>query len=180
MMYKKCIPFAYAKSIFEINYENLSKQGVTTLFFDLDNTIIDYNENVVSGKNLEFLENLTKTFNVAVVSNSKIKRVKKAMSLSNIPYIHFARKPLKIGFKKALKIYNAKPSEVAMVGDQIMTDCLGANRMKFKPILVTPVAKKTDHIYTRFNRVLERHFIKKIKKKCPDIYNERLKPYVGN
>jgi predicted HAD superfamily phosphohydrolase YqeG len=39
-VYQKCIPTEYVSSIFEIQYENLKKQGIKSLFFDLDNTII--------------------------------------------------------------------------------------------------------------------------------------------
>lgn len=177
-MLKKFIPFAYAKSIFDVDYENLRKQGVTTLFFDLDNTIISYDEHIIEGERLKLLEALSKTFKVLIISNSKIKRVSNAVEHTGLPYVHFATKPLKRGFKKGLKKVQSKRSEVAVIGDQLMTDCFGANRMKFKAILVYPVVKKSDHKYTRFNRKLERFVIKKIMKKYPKLYEERLKAYV--
>ena len=41
-MFKKFIPFAHAKSIYEIDPEFFKKQGVKTLFIDLDNTLDSY------------------------------------------------------------------------------------------------------------------------------------------
>ena len=49
--------------------------------------------------------------------------------------------------------------EVAVVGDQIFTDILGANRCKMFSILVEPIKEK-DMLITRIKRPIE-NFIKK-------------------
>ena len=59
-----------------------------------------------------------------------------------------------------------------------MTDIFGANRSKINSILVKPIDKLTDILPTRINRRLELHYLKKIKKKYPDIYNDKLEAYV--
>ena len=51
-------------------------------------------------------------------------------------------KPFKKKFKKILKLYKLDIYEVALVGDQLLTDILGANRMGFTSILVNQVGKK--------------------------------------
>lgn len=178
-IYKKIIPSKYVHSIMDINYNELKEQGIKALFFDLDNTIIPYDINVIPTNIKDFLENLNKDFKVLIISNSRYKRVSNACkNLDEIPFVKFARKPLKFGFKKALKKVNVKRDEVCVIGDQIMTDILGANRMKFKKaILVRPVKQRTDHIFTRFNRKIENIFIRKVKRKKPEIYKEVLKEY---
>ena len=56
----------------------------------------------------------------------------------------FAKKPLKSGFKKALEKLEMKPEQVAVVGDQIFTDVVGAKRMKMFSILVKQVGEKCN------------------------------------
>ena len=51
-----------------------------------------------------------------------------------------------------------------MVGDQLMTDILGANRAKVNSILVVPVKEK-DGWATYLNRRIERVIMKYFKKK---------------
>ena len=43
-------PDMYKKDIYEINYEKLQDLGIKYLFFDLDNTIITYKENMPNDK----------------------------------------------------------------------------------------------------------------------------------
>ncbi|MDY0276881.1 MAG: YqeG family HAD IIIA-type phosphatase [Acholeplasma sp.] len=177
--YKKFIPTQYVKDIKEIKYDCLLKQGIKALFFDLDNTIIPYDISVIPPEIKNYLEQLNEDFKVVVVSNSRKKRVYNAtINLEKINVVKFARKPFKFGFKKALKFVGLKPSEVALIGDQLMTDVYGGNRMKFKEIiLVKPVKQKSDHLFTRINRYFERRMIKKISIKEPEIYEKVLSQY---
>jgi HAD superfamily phosphatase (TIGR01668 family) len=179
-IYKKCIPFAYYASIFEIPYQNLKEQGVKSLFFDLDNTIIGYDENELSKKHLDFFKKLSKNFNVLIISNSNYKRVYHAVKESGLPFIWYAKKPLKFGFKKALKMIGTSKDESVLIGDQLMTDIFGANRMGLKAILVQSVKRKSDRKITQFNRKIERIILKKIEKKSPQLYLERLSKYVND
>lgn len=178
-IYKKIIPSEYVLSINDINYDELKKQGIKALFFDLDNTIIPYDINVIPKEMEDLLHKLNEDFKVLVISNSRYKRVSTAcQNLKNIPFVKFARKPLKFGFKKALKKVGVKKEEVCVIGDQMMTDILGARRMKFKhAILVKPVKQRTDHIFTRTNRKIENIFIRKVKRKMPETYEKVLREY---
>lgn len=49
---------------------------------------------------------------------------------------------------------NYPSSQIAVLGDQLLTDMLGANRMKFYTILTKPVAQK-DLTCTKVNRIFE-------------------------
>ena len=52
--------------------------------------------------------------------------------------------------------------EIAVLGDQLLTDMLGANRIGFYTILTNPVAKK-DLTCTKINRVFENMVYKILK-----------------
>lgn len=177
--YQKCIPDYYFKSIFEIPYHTLKEQGINTLFFDLDNTIISYDEEVLSKKQIELLEGLSKTFKIAVLSNSGYSRVSTALKNTTFSYVYHSVKPLKYGFKKGLKITNSKRNEVLVIGDQLMTDVLGAHRVDLKVALIESVKRKSDRKITKFNRKIEKFVLKKIMKKYPALYESRLEAYVN-
>jgi hypothetical protein len=179
-LYQKCIPDFYYQSIFEIPYQTLKEQGISTLFFDLDNTIIGYDEEILSKKQIKFLSDLSKTFKVVILSNSGKKRVSKALSHTDFDYIYHAVKPLKFGFKKALRITQSKKDEVMVIGDQLMTDIFGAHRTKIKASLIRSVKRKSDRMITKFNRKIEKFILKRIQKKYPKLYQSRLEQYVSD
>ena len=96
-----------------------------------------------------------------IVSNSnKTDKVKMVANLLKIHYIKFATKPLKRGFKKAIKVLDFPSENIAVVGDQIFTDVIGANRMKMISILVEPLDEK-DIWMTKIKRPIENFVIKK-------------------
>lgn len=57
-----------------------------------------------------------------------------------------------------------RPEEVAMVGDQLLTDVMGGNRLKLYTFLVRPVAQ-SDGFVTRFNRFVERRVFNDLQRK---------------
>lgn len=178
--YQKCIPHRYDVSIFDIDYKMLKKQGIHALFFDLDNTIIGYDQVHLNDEHRAFLISLQKDFSVVILSNTSFARVSKALEGLDIPFIYHATKPLKRGFKKALHLVKASSKETEMIGDQLMTDIFGANRMGIETILIRSVKRKSDRWMTKINRVFERFVLNRIQKKYPDLYLERLKDYVDD
>lgn len=177
-LYKLCIPTKFHFNIKDIDYHQLEKQGIKTLFFDLDNTVISYDEDTIQGENAELLKELQKTFKVVIVSNSGYKRVLTACHKEQLKFVHSAKKPLKSGFKKALLMSQSDIKSSVFIGDQLMTDVLGANRLGMQTIFVYPVKKRSDHIFTRINRRIEKNMINKIKKYEPEHYHQVIKPYV--
>ena len=177
--YARCIPDFSYKSVYEIPYNGLFIRGVTTLFFDLDNTLIAYNQPKLSEKLVEFLNNLSNYFQIIILSNNKKNRVEAAIG-KNFQFVYSAKKPLKSGFKKALKMANEPAYKVAVIGDQLLTDIYGAWRIQAaRKILVRPIRRNTDILSTRINRYFEQKVMNKIKKKKPLMYDSRFKNYLG-
>lgn len=148
-------PNIYLKNVKEITYDMLKKNNIKGLILDVDNTLIDYYKKMPDGtKNwCENLRNCNIKFCIASNSNNKDK-IKQVANTLNIPYISFAKKPLKMGLNRARKIMNLENEEVAVVGDQIFTDVLGANRCKMFSILVEPIMEK-DMLITIIKRPIE-------------------------
>lgn len=158
-------PNFYFKNVTEITIEFLKENNIDALILDVDNTLLDFDLKYVEGLE-KWYKNISKNnIKCMIVSNSnKTKKVEMVAEFLNIPYIKFATKPLKRGFKKALKILDIPNKNVAAVGDQIFTDVIGANRMKMVSILVEPLAEK-DIWMTRLKRPIENFVIKKYLKK---------------
>ena len=177
---KHFIPSLYVNTIFDIDYNKLYEDGIRLILTDLDNTLISYKETDPLEAQYDWVKKMKEIgFEIIIVSNNSHKdRVSHFAKLLDIKYLNFALKPTKIG--KALKMANKKyePEEVIALGDQLMTDILVANRMKFHSVLVKAVDRKSDILPTRINRKLEGHVLKVLKKKETESYNEKLLQYV--
>ena len=158
------IPDVYQKSIYTINYDKLKKNGIKCLLFDLDNTIAPYKVSEPDSKVKELFARLQDDFKVIIISNNGKDRVKPFKEKLNVDAACNSRKPFKTKYKKILEIYHFDVSEVACIGDQILTDILGANRMEFTSILVNRMAKY-ETIFTKFNRFFEKFILKSLAKK---------------
>lgn len=154
-------PDLYLNSVIDINATLLKKNKLEALILDVDNTLIDYYKNLIDGAE-DWCENLkSEGIKCIILSNSnKKEKVETVAKKLGIKYVMFAKKPLKSGFKKALEKLEMKPEQVAVVGDQIFTDVVGAKRMKMFSILVKQVGEK-DIFITKVKRPIENAIIKK-------------------
>ncbi|MBR3152725.1 MAG: YqeG family HAD IIIA-type phosphatase [Clostridia bacterium] len=154
-------PDLYLDSVKYINSELLKKNNIKGLIIDVDNTLIDYDRNLIPGA-VEWCENLkSEGINCMILSNTNKKdKVEGVAEILDLPYIMFAQKPFKRGFKKAVEQLGLKAEEIAVVGDQIFTDVIGANRMNMFSILVKQVGEK-DILITKVKRPLENYIVKK-------------------
>ena len=154
-------PKEYINSVKEITINFIEKYNLKGLILDVDNTLIDYYKKMPDGIN-EWAEEMKKAgIKLYILSNSnKKEKVEAVAKKLNIEYINFAKKPFKTGFLKIKKIMDLNSENIGVVGDQIFTDVLGANRCKMFSILVRPIDEK-DIFITKFNRFLEKIIIKK-------------------
>ena len=148
-------PNAYFKKVEDITIEFLQKNKMKALILDIDNTLIDYHKNLseeVKNWAKELKGQGTKLY---ILSNTNQKeKVEKVANELEIPYIYFAKKPLKSGFLKIQRKLKEEPEKIGVVGDQIFTDILGGNRCHMFTILVDPINPK-DFWYTAWKRPIE-------------------------
>ena len=143
------------RSVEEVDLKVLKERDVNYILLDLDNTIIDFYRNMSDSVITWVNKAKEMNFKVYILSNTnKIDKVSKAAKTLNIEYISSAGKPFKRGFKKAIKRFGIIENETAMIGDQVLTDVVGANTMNMISVYVDPIAKK-EHFYTRWKRPLE-------------------------
>ena len=153
-------PKEYLKSVRDITIEFLKKNNIQGLILDVDNTLLDYYKNIPEGIE-EWSNNIKKHgIKCCILSNTnKINKVEFIAKKLELPYVYFAKKPSKSGFIKAKNILDIECSNIAVVGDQIFTDVIGANRCKMYSILVDPISEK-DILMTRIKRPIEKFVIK--------------------
>lgn len=160
---KRIIPDMYKKNIYEINYEKLKKMGKKYLFFDLDNTIISYLQNKPTKENKILFDKLKKMeFEVFIFSNSPSNRLEPFEKELNVKAFSGSMKPLKKGYKKVLNMYDK--DKCVFIGDQIMTDVIGAKRNGLYVIFIDRINNK-EPIYTKFWRFFEFFVLKRYERK---------------
>ena len=161
----KYVPKMYKKTIIDIPYDKLLKDGIKCLVFDLDNTIATVDEKVPSKEIKDLFKKINKDFTIFILSNNhRGNRVKTFALELGCKSICFACKPFTRGLKKIAQNNNFKKEEMVIIGDQLVTDIYAGSRYGIKTILVDPITEK-DLWITKLNRLEENRKFRKYKKK---------------
>ncbi len=157
-------PDVYKKSIHDIDYERLRQEGIKCLVFDLDNTLGLIDEVNCPELSKKLLQQLKKKFIVYISSNNTGRRLQPYLEALDVRGIAWSFKPLPRGLRKIERETGVKNVEMAMIGDQVITDVISGNLNGSKTILVDPLGDK-DLKITGINRKIERVLVKKMEKK---------------
>ena len=155
-MFKSFIPFAHAQSIYEIEVDFFLKNGVKTLFIDLDNTLDSYRATEPQERTIVLIKKLRDAgINPVIISNNKARRVCIYADKLGVEYLASARKPFSKKIKAEIARRGLTNNEVMLVGDQMMTDVLAAHGAKIRVVLTEKVVKE-DQWTTHINRLMDR------------------------
>lgn len=159
------MPDEYHKSIYTIDYKKLKRQGIKCLLFDLDNTLVPCSVDKPTKKLRDHFAELEEMgFKLIIISNSPKRRLAAFKEGLNVDTSASSFKPKKEKYEKILNEYKFNTEEIAAIGDQLLTDIFGANRMSIRSILVNPISN-VDFFATFFNRFLERIIMNRLHKK---------------
>ena len=135
------IPTYVCGSIRDIDWPALAGRGVRLVLADLDNTLIPYSASQPTEELRRWkaeLEGLGMT--LFVLSNSrKSRRCPEFCRALDVPYLRHAGKPSPKGFRQAMAGQGVTAEQTVMVGDQLFTDALGANRAGVPVYLARPI-----------------------------------------
>ncbi|MBQ8042698.1 MAG: YqeG family HAD IIIA-type phosphatase [Clostridia bacterium] len=160
---KRFKPTYIIESVEKIPFVLLERDNIKGLIFDVDNTISTMGKGITEGCYKWIKEAKKLGYKVCILSNSvNLKKVRKIMQDLDVLGLCFAKKPSTKGFAMALDLLDLKKEEVIMIGDQVFTDVLGANRFGIKSILVNPINKK-EGPFTLIKRPFEKIILKKLK-----------------
>lgn len=159
-------PRIYLESICEIDIEQLEKNGIKTLLFDVDNTITTWNCPQINDDVILWFEKLQKSsLEGCIISNNSAERLQGIADKLGLFFEAKARKPLPFGYKRAMKRLNSDKKSTMMVGDQLFTDVLGASLAGIDTILLKPISTLHEFKGTRINRKMEKVVMKSVLKR---------------
>lgn len=163
-------PTYIVEHVTDINLEDLKKEGIKGLMFDLDNTLMAPHAGQLTADIASWLEEVKENFKIVILSNNPHEfYIEKAAEEIGCPAYGKAGKPNVKTALIALKEMDLLPSQVAMIGDRPLTDIWVGQRLKLVTILVDPLIKKEEIAIVKVLRRLERIFIAGEKK----IFNKK-------
>ena len=137
-------PSAYAEDVFSIDYQMLLAKGYRAVVFDIDNTLVPHGAD--SNPDIDQLfQNLNDMgLQTCLLSNNDQARVDRFCRNINTLYVCDADKPGTDGIRRAQALLAVEKDKIVMVGDQVFTDILCANRYGIASILVKFIGYYTE------------------------------------
>ena len=155
------------KSVHSITPELLGENNISGLLLDLDNTLTTQDNPRPADGVIEWIETMKESgIKMLIVSNNHFERVKPFADKLGLEFICEGKKPLSDGFNRAQKRMNIPFKNLAVVGDQIFTDVLGANIRRVRCIYVFPIEHEKKG-FLKFKRKIEVPFLPK------KLYNQK-------
>lgn len=149
-------PDYYYESVWSIDLSALTARGVDTLLVDLDNTLLPRNAEDATETAREWIARAKDAgFRVCVVSNNWHDRVLAIARELGVDIVAKGTKPLPFAFLRALRRFDARRHDAAVIGDQMFTDIAGGKLLGATTILVRPLTT-SDLPHTVILRRIER------------------------
>lgn len=168
-------PNYYIHHFTALRPDYLKEHGIRLLVCDIDNTLVAHDVALPDEAVISFLHNVKEAgIDIVFISNNVEERVATFAKDLAIPYYPFALKPLPKTYFKMLKEKGISKKQVAVLGDQLLTDILGAKLVGLHAILTAPVVER-DLACTKVNRKIENivfTLLKKSKRLTKGEYNE--------
>ena len=140
----------------DLDMSSYREKGFDTVLLDIDNTIAVPNTGGCDERARQFIDDLKDHgFNVVIFSNNSEKRVRMFLGDMDVDYYYLALKPLPFSYLIVCRKMGTSPSRTLVLGDQLMTDILGANLSGCYGIYCRQLQQK-DSKMTAFNRRIEK------------------------
>ncbi len=166
-MPKTIVPDYVFGSFSDISAEFLKKQNIKALLCDVDNTLSPYEHATPNEAVREWVCEMQKNgIKIALVSNNNYERINTYNEELKLVAYADAGKPSRKCYFKAARDLGVDICDCAVLGDQLLTDCWSARRLKVKCFIVPPINDKRD-LFHRFKRAVEKPFM--------FVYNKRNK-----
>jgi HAD superfamily phosphatase (TIGR01668 family) len=145
------VPYFMAKSVLDIDFAVLKRNGVRYVAFDADSTLVAYRAKVLTPESEKFLKRQLKQFDgVCVASNratNDLADIANSLDAEVIRASLTLRKPAKGFFDRVVRHFKARPHEIVMIGDKLVADIYGGNRASFQTVWVEQNGR--DHLLDR-------------------------------
>lgn len=152
------LPKVIVTALPDLTPKKLTAMGIDVLMLDFDNTVVPYTNDIPTPAVRAWFRTMERHhIQLCVVSNSKKNRVKEFCETWGIQCFTHCRKPSRQGILQAASTLKTPLDRCALVGDQIFTDTLAANRAGVCSILVKPI--HLHNIWLKLRHVAEQPFI---------------------
>ncbi|MEG1271291.1 MAG: YqeG family HAD IIIA-type phosphatase [Ruthenibacterium sp.] len=159
------MPTVIFKRITAITPSYLQAHGIKALVLDVDNTLTGHGSQVLPPDVAAWIIMMrTAGVRMVIASNNFPQRVAPFAAQIDLPFCAFCCKPSPTGFVRARKKLGVCKNEMALVGDQIFTDALGANLYGIPVLLVQPMYTDTKATI-KLKRFLEKPFLSRYYKR---------------
>lgn len=172
-MTKMLLPDYTVANVMKLDEAFYINHGIKAVIFDIDNTLVRHTQMTPTEEILSYFEFLKSIgIKYAIVSNNSIERVN--VFCEGLGVVHFGKalKPRKKYLKQTIRELGATKEETCLVGDQLFTDMLGANRMGFLSVLVTAVGED-ETSFVSFKRKFEKNILEKNKSKLKEYNSDK-------
>lgn len=155
MIVERFYPDRYVASTYVIDFEQLYRDGIRGLIFDIDNTLVPHGA-PADERAIRLFERLKRIgFRCCLISNNREPRVRMFNEKIQVDYVYNAHKPAVKNYRRAMEIMGTDEKSTVFVGDQLFTDVWGAKRAGIPSILVKPIHPK-EEIQIVLKRYLEK------------------------
>ena len=145
------VPDHKFKRLEDISPKFLKERGISLLLMDLDNTVSPYKINTPTPEILDWAGKMKKAgITLFIVSNNRGDRPEIFSRALDVQFINRAGKPGCSGVMRAISAAGIEKRETALVGDQVYTDILAANRAGITGILVEPIKFTNPFLAIRY------------------------------
>lgn len=150
-------PHSAILSLFDIDPAELAANGKKLVLLDVDNTLLPWRGDTLPPQSIEWVEAAKRAgLQLCILSNTRHPdRLDRLAGQLGIKALRGKFKPSRQMFIQALSEFSVRPEQAVMIGDQLFTDVLGANRSGIEAIWVRPMTSK-DFVGTKFSRLGER------------------------
>lgn len=156
-------------AIYCVTPKQLQQHNIKAVLTDLDNTLVAWNNPDGTRELHDWLLQMKQAqIPVLIVSNNSADRIARVADPLQLDFVARALKPMTRGLKEAAKTLQLDPSQMVMVGDQLLTDVWAANNAGMRSILVKPLIE-TDQWNTKINRFFEKGVKKDMLKNNPQL-----------
>ncbi len=127
------------KNVEAIRPDWLTRQGITALVLDVDNTLTGEGSQVLDDSVRAWLDAVhTAGISTTIVSNNVPRRVAPFAQKIGLRWVALACKPLPVGLFVARRRLGVPRRQMAMVGDQIFSDRMAAGLFGIRCLFVLP------------------------------------------
>lgn len=146
MIEKYFKPAIYINNYRSLNLLKLVEKGIRVLCIDVDNTLVSPHCATLEDEAKDFIQQVKdRGITPVLLSNNTKKRVAGVAKQVDVVFYSFSCKPCTYNYKKIAKDYHCHSDEMAILGDQLITDVLSGKRMKIWTILQDPLTNEENH-----------------------------------